>query len=554
MDCERALRRDLRRPRRRRTPTSILTQMMGMPALKRTASSSRWLCSEGRDGLQAARRGRARRRARARGRAPLRPGRSGPADQGVGRRSAGARRANGRGSRSVRSSQDALNDRSRRSGRPWVCALHHDDAARPRDCARLRGPTSPEARRNERRARAALSGADAASSVEPRIHRIERSSASLPRPLHRISATRPVPPSPLDAALAEPSAPLLVAEDDDVLAALEHDLEVAPLRPAPPSTSGRRRATPRARPRPPDGSPAAASRRSAPRRAPACGSFSRRAVRAARAASGIRDHGATSTTVQPRPQPVLARTWRRPSLRRRLRARPRPPDELELLPRRLRQLDQLEPESSDGCGQLRELRPERRRSRRAPPSARAASPSAATSRRRRAAPRARPCGRPPARSGRASSRSSSAAERAPEGQLVADRLRELEPLDDLRRRAPPQHPPRRARLSPGSRRAGRPAPIVRRRRPPGARQAVRSSHPELARSSSRRRSRAEAASSGSGARNSRVCVVGDDERLARARDVGRGERREAPLGSAVRASQPDPTERERALERRSSPP
>jgi hypothetical protein len=29
--------------------------------------------------------------------------------------------------------------------------------------------------------------------------------------------------------------------------------------------------------------------------------------------SGIRDHGATSTTVHTEPEPVLARTWRRPS-------------------------------------------------------------------------------------------------------------------------------------------------------------------------------------------------------------------------------------------------
>src|SRR5262249_13924700 len=32
--------------------------------------------------------------------------------------------------------------------------------------------------------------------------------------------------------------------------------------------------------------------------------------------SGIRDHGATSTTVQTEREPVLARTWRRPSRRR----------------------------------------------------------------------------------------------------------------------------------------------------------------------------------------------------------------------------------------------
>ena len=72
----------------------------------------------------------------------------------------------------------------------------------------------------------------------------------------------------LSPALAEPSAPLLVAEHHDVLARLEHELEVAPLNGLLGPLSDRPRATPRGRPPPRDDSRAAAFRRIAPRRAP----------------------------------------------------------------------------------------------------------------------------------------------------------------------------------------------------------------------------------------------------------------------------------------------
>ena len=93
-------------------------------------------------------------------------------------------------------------------------------------------------------------------------------------------------------------------------------------------------------------------------------------------------------------------------------------------------------------------------------------------------------------------------ERTPQRQLVADRLRKLERLDDLRRRAPPAHARRSCRLSPGPRRAGRPAPIVRPRRHPGARQAVRHACTPSSCSSARRRGSIGTSSSGSGARKS----------------------------------------------------
>ena len=76
-------------------------------------------------------------------------------------------------------------------------------------------------------------------------------------------------------------------------------------------------------------------------------------------ASGIRDHGATSTTVQTLPPPVLARTWRRPSFSRAAELCARRADELELTPGVLGQLDELDPELEHGRGQLGELRAER---------------------------------------------------------------------------------------------------------------------------------------------------------------------------------------------------
>ena len=106
-----------------------------------------------------------------------------------------------------------------------------------------------------------------------------------------------------------------VVEDDGVLACLEHDLEVAPddglLRPpavehAPFLAEDGHRLVVHLPRRPVDV-------RLDPRRTRLVQSS--RGTKSARV-SGMRDHGATSTTVQTEPEPVLARTWRSPSLSR----------------------------------------------------------------------------------------------------------------------------------------------------------------------------------------------------------------------------------------------
>ena len=84
-----------------------------------------------------------------------------------------------------------------------------------------------------------------------------------------------------------------------------------------------------------------------------------RGTRSARC-SGIRDQGATSTTLATAPAPALARTWRRPSRRRLCTLVSFRPDQRELAAVRLRQREQLDPERENGCGELCELRPERR--------------------------------------------------------------------------------------------------------------------------------------------------------------------------------------------------
>src|SRR3954454_10858294 len=104
-------------------------------------------------------------------------------------------------------------------------------------------------------------------------------------------------------------------EDDGVLARLEHDLEVAPdhgllgppaVEHAPFLAQGD------------DGLVVHLPRRAVEVRLDARRARlvqSSRGTNSARV-SGMRDHGATSTTVQTEPEPVLARTWRSPSLRR----------------------------------------------------------------------------------------------------------------------------------------------------------------------------------------------------------------------------------------------
>ena len=152
--------------------------------------------------------------------------------------------------------------------------------------------------------------------------------------------------------------PALVAEDDGVLAALEHDLEVAA-------------ADRLLRPPAVDDAPLLADERDRlvvdlPRRSVEARLDERRPrlVQSSRGTnsarvSGMRDHGATSTTVQTEPEPVLARTWRRPSLRRRAILRAGGRSSSSCWPSRLGELDELEPELEHRRRQLGELRRER---------------------------------------------------------------------------------------------------------------------------------------------------------------------------------------------------
>ena len=105
----------------------------------------------------------------------------------------------------------------------------------------------------------------------------------------------------------------------------------------------------------------------------------------------MRDHGATSTTVETPPAPTAAFTWRRPSRSRPCSTSPSAATSSSCSPVCSASSDDLEPQLERRRRQLGELR--RRARRAAAPgrrSARAASPSGATRRRRRAAPRARP--------------------------------------------------------------------------------------------------------------------------------------------------------------------
>ena len=219
----------------------------------------------------------------------------------------------------------------------------------------------------------------------------------------------------------------------------------------------------------------------------------------------MRDHGATSTTVETPPAPTAAFTWRRPSRKPPLQHVALGGDELELLAGVLGELHHLEPKLERRRRQLGELRPER-----GPEPGRVGGRLA---QRHRPAPRGaadepRPERDLPRRPPRAFRPGEQAveqhAEPSPERQLVADRFRELERLVDGRRRPSRLDPPRPARPSPGSRRAGRPAPIVRRRRRPAARQAVRSFEPRAPPAPRSARRSSGSSCSGSGARNERV--------------------------------------------------
>src|SRR5262249_13392869 len=113
----------------------------------------------------------------------------------------------------------------------------------------------------------------------------------------------------------EPCFALPVVEDDAVLARLQDEVEVAPVDRllGPPAVYDAPFLAHHRDARPVD-CPWDAVEVGLDERRPR-GVQSSRGTSSARC-SGIRDHGATSTTVQIAPWPALARTWRRPSRRR----------------------------------------------------------------------------------------------------------------------------------------------------------------------------------------------------------------------------------------------
>src|SRR6266404_4370300 len=112
--------------------------------------------------------------------------------------------------------------------------------------------------------------------------------------------------------LREPRARVVVAVDDGVLSRFEYDVEVPPVHRLlrPPAVDDAPLLADRA-----DGLPVDAARRAVgvrlDERRTRCVQSSR-GTSSARA-SGMRDHGATSTTVETPPAPTAAFTWRRPS-------------------------------------------------------------------------------------------------------------------------------------------------------------------------------------------------------------------------------------------------
>src|SRR5581483_11840997 len=199
--------------------------------------------------------------------------------------------AAGRGRRTPASADRAAWDRSARA---WYCS-----SAAP--STRVAAAASLPVRVNSLAGFAAGSGA---SRTDANAFTSRASTAVSPTKQRRDSR-----------ALREPRSVLLVAVDDRVLAALQHDFEVAAVDRlvGPPAV---------------DDAPLLAHDRDAgavhePRhtrsvrfdeRRPGCVQSSR-GTSSARA-SGIRDHGATSTTDETPPAPTAARTWRRPSFSR----------------------------------------------------------------------------------------------------------------------------------------------------------------------------------------------------------------------------------------------
>src|SRR4029077_13764433 len=214
--------------------------------------------------------------------------------------------------------------------------------------------------------------------------------------------------------------------------------------PAPPSTTDRRRAIPHARARPVNGSPVSAFRRHELPRPPRAARLvvprheQRARFRDARPRRDLHDlvdrsrAGARTHLAQPLPQPnaQLAACSRQ---------------ELELLAVVLRQLDELEAKLDHRGRELRELRPER--------SLDAVELGGWISQRRAAPPRT--ATDEPSREGELPHEARSTfrpghqrlderTECTPQCELVADRLRKLERLDDLCRRAAPAGPRRLA--------------------------------------------------------------------------------------------------------------
>ena len=167
----------------------------------------------------------------------------------------------------------------------------------------------------------------------------------------------------------------------------------------------------------------------------ASGGYSSRGTKSDRV-SGIRDHGATSTTATTEPEPVDARTWRSPSLRRACSSSPAGLTSSSCWPTDAESSTASSRNSTTGAGSSSssaERRPQARPvGRRLAQRHRAAPGAAADELRRerdlaeRPARPLRPCEQPVEQR----------AEGAPERQFVPDRLGELERLGELRRRAP----------------------------------------------------------------------------------------------------------------------
>ena len=247
---------------------------------------------------------------------------------------------------------------------------------------------------------------------------------------------------------------------------------------------------------------------------------------------------------------MLARTWRRPSLSR-LRSSAPAASSSSWSPGGLGQLDELEPELEHGRRQLGEPRCERdadavgvgarlAQRERAPPGAAADEPCGERDLADEAVAPLGPCERASRRSRRARG-AASARSRSPRGTRATPRA---PPAGGGRARARP------SRLSPGSRRAGRPAPIVRRRRHPGARQAVRAFARRVLRARRSAAARAAASVSGSGARNCRTSssrTTSSCPGLATDAAASAAKRRPA---APMRASQRVPTAASARLQRR----